>query len=85
MTKTEELIEIIEDGGEEWYNSYELSEVITLINSALTESPDESEIVILLSLIDPDLNAFQDGCPLNTYKERLKRLKKELKKDAKEE
>ena len=80
MTKTELLIEAIECSEEEWWTEFDnIDEAIKVINGAIKEKPDEHEIAIILSLLEPEENEFEGINPLIAYKQCLKNLRKKLK------
>ena len=79
MRYTELLIEAIEYSQEDWYKEYDGEDAKRIVNGALNETPDEQEIAILLSLLEPEENEFEDTSPQILYKKCLQRLKKELK------
>lgn len=80
MTKTELLIEAIECSANEWWMEFDdIDNALKVIAGALKETPDEHEVAITLSLLEPEDNEFNGGSPLSTYRQSLKKLRKELK------
>lgn len=79
MTNTELLTEAIECSPEDWWDEFgSIDEAIKVVTGAIKESPDEQEVAILLSLLEPEDNEFEDGSPLISYRKCLKKIKKEL-------
>lgn len=80
MTNTELLIEAIEYSAEDWWKELNsIDEALKVIAGALKEYPDEQEIAIILSLLEPEDNEFEGTNPQKAYKICLRELRKTLK------
>lgn len=82
MKNIELLIEAIECYEKDWWQEeYTKEEAIKIINNALKEEPEENQIVIFISLVEPNTNIFENDSPVNVYKECLRKLKKDINND----
>lgn len=80
MTNIELLIEAIECSGDDWWAELEdVETALKVINGALKETPEEHEVAIILSLLEPEDNEFENSSPLQAHRKCLKKLRKNLK------
>lgn len=80
MTNTELLIEAMECSADDWWTElYDIEEAMKVIAGALKERPDEHEVAIVLSILEPEDNEFEGINPLSSYKKCLKDMRKKLK------
>ena len=77
MRITEELIEAVEYSGDEWFLEYNISEAKVLLEKAIKEKQDETEVAILLALLDIELE-FGSMTPEQMLKKSLRKMKREL-------
>jgi hypothetical protein len=84
VRKTELLIEAVEESQEKWYEEFEsIDEALKVLNGAIKEIPEEDELAIFLALMEPNTEDYFNL--EKTYKNYLKRMKKDLLKDDDDE
>ena len=82
MRHIELLIEAIEYSNDKWYKEFDgISEAIKIVTRAINETPDEHEVAILISLLEPEENEFEGTSPTEIYRKCLRKLKRDLKDD----
>ncbi len=86
MTSTEQLIEAVvyaDENDIEWFHIFDTkSEAMKVIKSALRETPDEGQIVCLLSARDADEDMFESYTAEYAYKQSLQEMRRELQENA---
>lgn len=79
MRNTELLIEAIECSGSLWWQEFnDITEADDVISAALREVPEEEEIAIIISLLEPEENEYEGVTPADIYKKCLRKLRNSL-------
>ena len=82
MTSTEQLVEAVmyaDENDIEWYNVFDsTTEAIRILKKALKESPDEGQMVCLLSVQSADEDMFESCTPEHAYRQALREMHSKL-------